>query len=362
MISHSDATAKSSAPWFFAWGLALLVLLGDCGRSVEMAPPPVPEQNLVFAFYNVENLFDPADDLSIAGDDDFTPQGRMKWTPERYERKLAALARAIRGMDDGRGPDLLGLCEVENRAVLDRLVREFLPAGEYSVVHADSPDLRGIDVAIVYRAAVMELKRLAMHRVDLGPGMRPTRDIMEGTFVKQGREFTVFVNHWPSRAGGREESEPFRRRAAAVAAGAIDSLRMLNPQADIVLMGDLNDEPHDVAVRDVLDAAEYAAGEPFTHRMINTALPVARADTTGSYRYSGDWEVLDQIMLSPGALDDRGLVLREYSERIFMPEFLRDAIADPIARPPRRTYIRGTLYIGGTSDHFPVYLHVGWNG
>lgn len=343
--------------------LVASVLAVGCRNAGETAPNiPAPEQSILFAFYNVENLWDPVDDLSTTGDDEFTPRGRMKWTQERYEKKLTALARAIRDMNDGEGPDLLGICEIENREVLDRLVREFLPAGRYGIVHAESPDLRGIDVAILYRPDVMDLKRLTMHRIDLGAGSRPTRDIMEGTFAKDGEEFTVLVNHWPSRSGGAAQTEPLRKRAAAVAAGVIDSLRRINPAADIVLMGDLNDEPHNESVQDVLDAAAYDPGEKFEQRMINTAAPVAQEDTIGSYYYDGGWEVIDQIMLSPGVLDRRGLTLYEIAETVVAPEFLRDFKASPIDRPPYRTYIRGTQYIGGASDHFPVQLRVGWVG
>jgi hypothetical protein len=122
----------------------------------------------------------------------------------------------------------------------------------------------------------------------------------------------------------------------------------------------LNDEPSDRSVAEVLDARGYT-GERFTHRLINTAAPVERSDTIGSYYFRDDWETIDQIMLAPaGALDGRGITFYGASETVFAPLFLRDARADPVALPPYHTYTRGTLYIGGTSDHFPVYLEVGW--
>lgn len=337
----------------------LLPMVMACGNIPEQAPvPPKPEESLVFAFYNLENLWDPADDPSNPGDDEFTPQGPMKWTRERYEKKLASLARAIRGIAGNQGPDIIGLCELENAAVLERLVEEFLPKGEYRILHAESPDERGIDVALLYRARVAVASGFRMHRIDLGPDSRPTRDILHATFTREGRTFTVLVNHWPSRRGGEKQSSPLRERAAAKAARVIDSLTALDPQADIVFMGDLNDEPGNRSVYHVLDARRYVAGEKFPHRLINTAAPVVEADTIGSYYYQQDWETIDQIMLSPGLLDTRGLVLYETTETVFTPEFLRDPKADPVARPPHRTYIRGTLYIAGTSDHFPVYLRV----
>ncbi len=341
--------------------LLLASFLSACHGGAERADIAAgrPAGTMTFAFYNVENLWDPAD-ADGPGDDDFTPRGAMKWNEERLERKLAGIARAVRGIDGLKGPDLLGICEVENRRVLERLVGEFLPEGMYDIAHAESPDERGIDVALLYRPGVARLRGIAMHRVDLGEGERPTRDIMEATFEKDGRIFTVLVNHWPSRRGGEAASEPRRRRAAQVAAFIIDSLTALDPSSDIVLMGDLNDEPTNASVTDVLDARAWDGSAGFAHRMINTAAPVVASDTIGSYYYRNDWETIDQIMLGRGALDSAGITLFESVEKIFAPEYLRDARADPVVRPPHHSYIRGTLYIGGTSDHFPVFLRVGW--
>ncbi|MDB5034428.1 MAG: putative extracellular nuclease [Chlorobi bacterium] len=340
----------------------LLTLLFTSCHGRTLPSPPVPKESLTFAFYNTENLWDPEDDPASHGDDDFTPEGSMRWTNDRLERKLAGIARAMRGMNDYHGPDLIGMCELENRHVLERLTREFLPPGEYDIAHAESPDERGIDVALLYRPAMATLKRLTMHRVDLGAGERPTRDIMEATFERKGRIFTVLVNHWPSRREGAAESEPKRKLVAATAARIIDSLVALDPAADIVMMGDLNDEPADGSVHDVLDARAYDGERDFSHRMINTAAPVAAMDTIGSYYYHNDWETIDQIILSRGLLNPAGLSLYETTETIYAPEFLRDARSDPVARPPYHTYIKSVKYIGGTSDHFPVFLRVGWGG
>lgn len=313
---------------------------------------------MTFAFYNTENLFDVEDD-PLTNDEEFTPSGRAGWTEERLDRKLEGIARAIRSMNDGRGPDVCGLCEVENLAVLTRLVEEFLPQGIYGIVHTESHDARGIDVAILYRRSLMTLKGFVPHPVDLG-SERPTRDILEATFERNGRTFTVCVNHWPSRLGGASQSEPRRVAAAQTLAHVIDSLTALDPAADIVALGDFNDEPTDHSIAEVLDAPPYSDTRPFSHRLINTAAPVAEIDTIGSYFYKEDWETIDQIMLSPGALDSHGLVLVETSETVFAPNFLRDAKADPDARPPYRTFKYAGYYIGGVSDHFPVQLRIGW--
>lgn len=331
---------------------------GDSGNRGAFAAPlndDVPA--LTVAFYNVENLFDAFDDPAT-DDEDFTPAGKLEWTDERVEKKLENLARAIRSMNDNAGPDILGLAEVENRAVLEALVDDFLPRDMYGIVHTDSPDGRGIDVALLYRKSAMNFQSMTSHRVGLGIGERPTRDILEATFSREDRRFTVLVNHWPSRSGGQAESEPRRIAAATVAAKAIDRLYGIDSAADIIVMGDFNDEPENRSIESTLDALEY--DEPFDGRLINLAAPLVRIDTIGTYLFREEWEVIDQIMLSTGALDSSGIVLRDRAQTIFHPDFLRDFHPSQPLHPPRRTFVRGTLYIGGTSDHFPVFARVGW--
>jgi predicted extracellular nuclease len=336
--------------------LALSVALVSCSGN-ESARRVDTASSLTVAFYNLENLFDPADDPSMTGDDEFTPTGKNGWTQERLDRKLEAIARVIRAMDAYGGADIVGLCEMENRAVLDRLVGEFLPKGQYAVVHEDSEDERGIDVALIYRPAAVSVRGHRLHRIDLGDDR--TRQILSVSLEREGKPFTVMVNHWPSRSGGEEKSEPKRIEAARTAARVIDSLYAIDASADIILMGDLNDEPTNRSLVDVLDASAYS-GAAFNDRMINLAAPVAEADTIGSYFYRGQWETIDQILLSRGALDNRGLVMIETSQSVFTPEFIRDEKADRTARPAYRTY-KGSQYIGGVSDHFPVIVRVGWN-
>ena len=350
--------------------LLCIVLLGACQSSesnrVEEEDQPAQRADasvLTVAFYNVENLFDTEDDPRTA-DDEFTPEGNLKWDAVRLEKKLDDIARAIRSLNQEKGADIIGLCEVENLAVLERLTGEFLPEGMYDIVHTDSPDGRGIDVALLYRASEMNLEKMTLHPVLLPVGTRPTRGIMEVLFEKGGTFFTVLVNHWPSRSGGAAQSEPKRVAAATVAAAVIDSLTALDPDADIIMVGDFNDEPGDKAVRETLQGVEYnpnqGAGEKFEGRMINLAAPLTRIDTIGTYLYRDDWEIIDQIMVSPGGLDEKGIVLYDRAMTIFHPEFLRDYHPSQPLNPPRRTYVRRNLYIGGTSDHFPVYVRFGW--
>lgn len=345
--------------------LGILLALPACqsgGReSAEKAMPEAINTDaptLTVAFYNVENMFDAFDDPAT-DDEEFTPGGKLKWTDERVEKKLENIARAIRAMNDNAGPDILGMAEVENREILEALVNDYLPGGVYGIVHSDSPDGRGIDVALLYRKSAVTLASMTSHRVGLGIGQSPTRDILQANFRKDDREFTVLVNHWPSRRGGEEKSEPRRITAATAAAQVIDELYRADSAVDIIMMGDFNDEPDNRSIKDVLEGREYT-GEPFNGRMINLAAPLTRIDTIGTYLFKDDWEVIDQIMLSRGALDAEGIVLRDRAQTIFHPDFLRDYHPSQPLHPPRHTYVRGTLYIGGTSDHFPVFARVGW--
>ncbi len=335
-----------------------------CGAGADGNDRVASDQNdagtadtapMTVGFWNVENLFDDDND-PLTDDDEFTPRGKMKWDAERLDAKLDALARGIEAIDEGRGPDAFGLAEVENRAVVERLVSEYLPSNEYDLVHAESPDGRGIDVALIYRRSLLKVLDVESHRIDLGNRSRPTRDILAVSFGLRGSDeerslFTMLVNHWPSRSGGVASSDWKREAAASVAYRIVDDLLAADPAADIVLVGDFNDEPSDASIAEVLGAGRLEADRP----LLNLALPVSRQDTIGTYLYKKRWDLLDQVIVSSGLRDDVGLRLLDTEMTIFHPDFLRDDHPSQPMRPPRRTYVRRTLYIGGTSDHFPVY-------
>lgn len=313
-------------------------------------------QRITIAFYNVENLFDTFDDPET-DDDEFTPRGLLKWDQERLDRKMEDIARVITSMDGNNGPSIIGFAEVENELVMSLLAENFLPEGRYRVVHEDSPDGRGIDVGVLYRTDVAEVRSHRLHRVNLGAGQRTTRSILEVEFVRDDIPFTVLVNHWPSRSGGELESRWKRGRAAGVARGVVDSLLSVDPQRDIVLIGDFNDSPLDPSIAETLGATGTGDGSS----LYNMGYQMAEVDTFGTYLYQTDWDLLDQIIVSPGLFDDRGLTISDREQTIFAPDFLRDDHPSQKGRrPPRRTYIRRTLYIGGTSDHFPVYARFRW--
>src|SRR3954471_4115190 len=186
--------------------------------------------------WNLENLFDTKDDPSVKGDEDYTPESAKHWTKERLDIKLENLAKVISKMNEGKGPDVLGVCEIENRKVVEMLVEKLKSLGrKYEIIHKDSPSERGIDCAIIYDSSVFTLVEPQFHHVDA----KNTRDIVEAKLKRNDNVLYVFMDHWPSRF----HEESYRNKAADVARNRVDALLAADPKADIMLLGDFNDEP-----------------------------------------------------------------------------------------------------------------------
>jgi hypothetical protein len=316
----------------------LVVAALTCAASARAA-------ELYAAFWNVENLFDTVDDPTIEGDEEFTPDAPKKWTVERFEAKLTNLARVISDMNDGRGPVLLGLSEVENRLVVEKLVEHLKPLNrEYGIVHKDSPSGRGIDCALVYDRNLFKLKSsdfLFVHS--------HTREIVEAELVDGGDSLFVFVNHWPSRGGDREGKG--RVQAAQVLRKRIDKILADNSSADIVVIGDLNDHPTDPSVSKYLNTW----GNPNELKpgvLFNSTWSIHSDPKRGTYKYRDHWEVIDQVILSPGMLDKAGFEWKRGSTDVFQRDYQMYKAGTPEAKP-NRTY-GGNNYYGGFSDHLPV--------
>ena len=224
----------------------------------SFAQEPETYQIRTIAFYNLENLFDTKND-SLVYDDDRTPDGKDHWTPLRYTHKIEHMAKVlseIGSKENKTAPDIIGVCEVENLGVLEDLVHhEFLSAFNYGIVHFDSPDERGIDVALLYKKDAFVPVNFNSHRLLLFKldGKRDyTRDqlIVEG--LLDNEQIYFMVNHWPSRSGGEARSRPFRVEAAKLNKRIIDSVRRFNTHAKIISMGDFNDDPIDPSFKKVL--------------------------------------------------------------------------------------------------------------
>jgi endonuclease/exonuclease/phosphatase family metal-dependent hydrolase len=288
------------------WAAALLACQA-CGPSVD-APqgpadavgkgeePTIALDGSSIVFYNVENLFDTEDDPRI-NDEDFLPGSRQQWTHERYQMKLEQLSRALSWTDEEL-PALIGLSEVENEAVVQDLATTGrLKEVGYGVVHFDSPEERGIDVALLLdprRAAVIHSEKLP---IDLG-GDR-TRDLLYAHLNMAGdTDLHVFVGHWPSSREGQVESEPKRMAVASVLRARADELLRFDPNAHVVIMGDLNDGPTDRSIQEGLRATCTTSATADLFALM--CLEDLRAH--GSYQYQGEWEYLDQFIVSRAML------------------------------------------------------------
>lgn len=301
-------------------------------------------------FYNVENLFDTKDDTTTL-DDDFTPTGKKEWTDERYEKKLTDLAQVILAANDGETPDLIGLCEVENRTVVEDLMKAGeLGSGGYAVIHENSPDKRGIDVAFAYKRNVF--RYMGHEKYGIRYEEEPettTRDILHVKGMMYGYETHIFVNHWSSRRGGQEESEFKRLKAASILRSKADSVLVQNSRALIIAMGDFNDHPDNKSMTNMLDSDPKGIGP-----LENLAYQF-QMDSLGTYNFRGKWGMLDQFLVSKN-VQKAGKANFEMSIYKDPSILYEDAEKGPV---PNRTYA-GPKYVGGISDHLPIRLQVSY--
>jgi len=301
------------------------------------------------AFYNSENLYDTLNDPGV-DDEEFLPEGKNKWTGTRFEKKIENLSKVIDSL--GGGPSVLGLCEIENRFVLEELIKsKRLAPKNYGIVHTNSPDKRGIDVGLIYQMADFSPLFHKSIRVTLDSDSNfITRDILMVKGLLRKQPIYFFVNHWPSRRGGEEESRAKRIAAAKAARFSIDTILKNNPNANIVLMGDFNDEPTDVSIKEHLGATD----SPSNGILFNTSASLKTAGD-GSYSYKEHWDMIDQLIVSPALLNKKGKVQWQMgSTMVYRPIWLQDKYSKH-AGAPYRTY-GGPKYLGGYSDHFPVFL------
>lgn len=311
-------------------------------------------KNLTVVFYNVENLFDLYDE-PVKRDEEFTPDGEKKWNQERYTKKLQDIAKVLSSVHEEELPEIIGLCEVENKKVLEDLANTGeLKGGSYGIVHHDSPDFRGIDCALMYRPSefkVLDHFPVAIHFED-EPDYK-TRDILYVKGRTKNRErFHIFVNHWPSRIGGVDKTEPNRVQVATVLKGKIDSIMQANKKARFMVMGDMNDEPDNKSLFQTLGAKEpgtESAG------LINLMFPPDK-DGKGSYNFRGNWNMLDNLVVSENLLDKKGFQVVGQQGFVFQQEWMEYKNPEGIVYP-NRTY-GGPNYYGGISDHFPVYFRL----
>jgi predicted extracellular nuclease len=272
-------------------------------------------------FYNVENLFDTFDDKDNPGDDEFTPEGEKYWTTERFQHKLNQLEQAIR-LSSENLPACFGLVEIENRFVVEELIRTgLLKTRSYRIVHFNSDDPRGIDCAFVYdeeRFTPFIETRLLV-RLDDEPDFR-TRDILYVAGTIEGNDIHFFVNHWPSRREGTKESNYKRAAAAQVLRRKVLELLQHDESANLVIMGDFNDTPNDASIRTHLKAKGQHELEP--NDLVNLLLS-AQNKGNGTIVHQRDWEVFDQFIVSQGLMNgENGLTIVDYKAHILKEDTL----------------------------------------
>ena len=328
-------------------------LLGILFLLCVLTMPVVAQDHCRIMFYNVENLFDTADDPSTA-DDEFTPRGKKHWTKAKYTDKLLKIAEVIDSVGDKELPCIIGLAEVENRWVLEDLTQKTaLADGNYGIVHQDSPDRRGIDVALLYRKDCFELLETDFLRLSFPEDTTiRTRDILYASGVLDSDTLHFFVCHFPSMIGGEKQSEWRRERAASTVRHKVDSLLAVQSRAGIVIMGDLNGKANTPAQK-VL-GTKSSDKKPRCKDLYNTGYYLLKKNY-GSYRYKGNWQTIDHLILSGALLDGHSVWKADRRLTVFSAPFLLEEDKTYFGYKPCPTY-RGPRYVGGYSDHLPIYI------
>jgi hypothetical protein len=329
------------------------------------------------AFYNFENLFDTINDPNTF-DEDWTPKGSQHWTFDKYQKKLTNLARVLAEIGSANNPEsptFIGGCEIENRGVLEDLIQQPKLADKmYGIIHFDSPDKRGIDVALLYRKNFFQPTSYANIPLYVFQGesnSKPetaestddivvvssknkrvyTRDQLLVTGFLEGEEIHLIVNHWPSRSGGEQRSSPFREAAGALNRKIIDSLQQINPHAKVITMGDLNDGPYNNSVKIALCAKakktkvpQFGIYNPFEEMAKNGMGTIAHRDA---------WDIFDQIMVSESLLQSDYSSYQFWKAGIYNKPFLIQLSGQFKGYP-----LRHSATEIGFSDHFPVYIYL----
>jgi hypothetical protein len=310
-------------------------------------------------FYNLENLFDTVD-LADKNDEDFLPQGRLKWNTEKYLSKQANMAKVIAELGVELTPDgvaILGVAEIENAKVLEDLcAQEALKSRNYQVLHHESPDERGIDCALLYQPKYFTptfTKAYPVALVNEKTGEKDyTRDIVYATGLFDGEPIHLMVGHWPSRRGGEAASAPGRAAAARVCRQLSDSILAVNENAKIVIMGDLNDDPDSPSLTKVLEA-KFETKDVKKGGLYNIMYTHYK-DGNGTMAYRDSWSLFDQMIVSQPFVSKKAGGWQYYKSMVFRKPWLLQT-EGAYRGYPFRTFI-GDIFINGYSDHLPVYF------
>ncbi len=320
-------------------------------RLTEEIPPapttPSKEQiqarnYCVVMSWNVENLFD-AEDAPNKADEEFTPNGEYQWTDALFQQKLYNITDIIRRIDDGAGPDILGLCEIENQAVLTRLAQHpnLRGLGYEYVYLKESHDPRGIDVGLVSRYPANDVRWYFAGY--------PNREILSAHFIIRGYELFVILNHWRSRLGGRTSSEPHRIEAAQKCKEIVNKIFRQNPSADILVMGDFNDHPEDQSLQSYLKARVLKITPILQPKKAAFLYNLTYTGKTDSWAHP--YHYFDQIIASHGLLDKQGF--------FYIPGSFKIVAFPYMCTKEGRAFSFSSHSGMGYSDHFPVLVYLG---
>ncbi len=313
------------------------------------------------AFYNLENLFDTINDPTKF--DEASPMMELKTNRSKvYKKKVHNMARVIADIgfkDTQNSPAIIGVSEVENRDVLEDLVNDsLLISRDYGIIHYSSPDVRGIDVAMLYQKKLFTPISTSSHELkiydDLTSKRVYTRDQLLVSGNLDGDLIHVIVNHWPSRSGGEARSRPKRVAAAKLTKHLVDSLQVIDPYAKIFIMGDLNDDPTNESVKDVLKTQKNKNNVSF--KDVYNPFETFFKNGLGTTAYRDAWSLFDQIMISKPLLEKDFSSYRFYKAGIFNENYLTQKSGQYKGYPYRSWGYGG--FTDGYSDHFPVYMYV----
>lgn len=312
-------------------------------------------QVAIIGFYNLENLYDTIND-PLKNDEEFLPNGANKYTSAVYLEKLSRLSEAISkiGADINKsGPTIMGFSEIENIHVIEDLINSpLLKKNNYGIVHYDSPDIRGVDVGFIYQKNRFKVIGSSSHRLVTADTNFITRDQLLVHGLLDGEEIYFIVNHWPSKRGGEKRSEPKRVAAAELTRHLSDSLHKINPKVNVVIMGDLNDNPNAKSIAKTLNAkgdkTQMKDGDLF-----NPMWKLYK-DGIGSYAYRDSWTLIDNIIVSNNLLGTDFSTYKLFAAKVFNETFLQQKEGTFKGYPWRM--MAGGTYIGGYSDHFPVFI------
>jgi len=315
------------------------------------------ERAMRMMFYNCENLFDTEND-SLTKDDDFTPEGNYRWSYDKYNKKLQSISKVVMGIGDWELPEIIGICEIENRKVLEDLTQKTpLYKGNYRIVHFSSPDARGIDVACLFREDKLKFISSKPIRITFPFNtLRKTRDILYVQLSDNKIDtLHIFINHFPSRLGGQMASESNRLYVAQMLRNEIDTLQKYYTNPKIIITGDFNDYPSDKSLKNILQA-HLSFDTIQTRNLYNLAYPISQYHKLGSHKHETAWGFLDQFIVSGALINSTsGIYLTSQSMYLYDNEMLLEPDEKNVGYRNNRTYI-GMQYHGGYGDHLPIFI------